>query len=84
MPRKAPDTPARALSNASLHWRCHRALISDALLARGRDVQHIMDAGLRPHALTPFARIVDGEARYDADDPQLALLDDAAGAPGPP
>jgi hypothetical protein len=38
-----------------------------------------MDAGLRPHSLTPFARIVDGEVRYDADDPQLGLLDEHVG-----
>jgi uncharacterized protein (DUF488 family) len=42
-------------------WRCHRRLLSDALLARGVEVHHI-DArgGLEPHHLTDFA-LVDGE-----------------------
>jgi uncharacterized protein (DUF488 family) len=37
-------------------WRCHRRLISDALVVRGWDVLHL---GLKPrpvpHELTPFA-----------------------------
>jgi uncharacterized protein (DUF488 family) len=37
-------------------WRCHRRLISDALLVRGWDVLHL-GLGRRPapHELTPFA-----------------------------
>ena len=70
--------PTTVMCSEAVHWRCHRALIADALLGRGVDVQHIMDNGLRPHSLTPFARIVEGEVRYDADDPQLALLDEPA------
>ena len=61
------------MCSEAVHWRCHRALVADALLARGVDVQHIMDAGLRPHSMTPFAQVVDGEVRYDAPDPQLML-----------
>jgi uncharacterized protein (DUF488 family) len=42
-------------------WQCHRMLISDALAARGVDVQHIMSqrgaSTLQPHKLTPFARL---------------------------
>lgn len=80
----AAKQPTTIMCSEAVHWRCHRALISDALLARGRDVQHIMDAGLRPHALTPFARVVGEEVRYDADDPQLALLNDASADDRPP
>jgi uncharacterized protein (DUF488 family) len=42
-------------------WRCHRRLLSDALLARGREVVHI-DArgGIEPHSLTDFA-VAEGE-----------------------
>jgi uncharacterized protein (DUF488 family) len=37
-------------------WRCHRCLISDALLAQGVEVRHIMaDGSLRPHTMTAFA-----------------------------
>jgi uncharacterized protein (DUF488 family) len=46
-------------------WRCHRALIADALCAGGIDVQHIL--GLDhcvPHPFTSAARIVDGQLNY--------------------
>jgi len=39
-------------------WRCHRSLISDALLARGVEVRHILGArAAEPHALTAGARV---------------------------
>ena len=39
-------------------WRCHRSLISDALLARGVEVRHILgEAPAAAHALTAGARI---------------------------
>lgn len=42
-------------------WRCHRSLISDALLARGITVEDIMNQSLRkPHIYTSYAKI-DGE-----------------------
>lgn len=46
-------------------WRCHRYLISDALVARGYAVEHIMGPGaLRPHKLNPLAVVSDGELSY--------------------
>jgi len=49
-------------------WQCHRMLLSDALAARGVDVQHIMSqrgqAALQPHRLTPFARLESGRVWY--------------------
>ena len=49
----------------SVWWRCHRALIADALIARGVDVQHILDAGpTTAHPGTAPARIVDGRLTY--------------------
>lgn len=39
-------------------WRCHRSLISDALLVRGFTVVEIIGAGeSREHKMTPFARV---------------------------
>ncbi len=39
-------------------WRCHRSLLSDALVARGVPVEHITGkTGRQPHKLTPFARV---------------------------
>ncbi|MCT7658167.1 DUF488 domain-containing protein [Mycobacterium deserti] len=44
----------------AVFWRCHRALVADALLLRGIDVVHIMGAGtLTPAKLTSFA-VADG------------------------
>jgi uncharacterized protein (DUF488 family) len=42
-------------------WQCHRMLLSDALVARDVEVQHIMSlrgrSSVQPHRLTPFAQI---------------------------
>jgi uncharacterized protein (DUF488 family) len=39
-------------------WRCHRWLISDALVTRGVDVVHIVDREhSQPHVLNPNARV---------------------------
>lgn len=46
-------------------WRCHRALIADALCVRGIKVLHIMDATHTVvHPYTSPARIVDGHLSY--------------------
>lgn len=48
-------------------WRCHRSLISDAAVAKGVAVFHIMDAGADEHRLTSFGRIdTGGRVHYDA------------------
>jgi len=45
-----------------LYFRCHRMLLSDSLVAMGVSVIHIIEPGrVRPHELTPSARVVDGE-----------------------
>lgn len=54
-------------------WRCHRSMISDALTARGINVEHIMtETSRRPHVLTKFARVEDGRVSYRA--PTLLLF----------
>lgn len=59
-------------------WRCHRALIADALLARGVPVEDILSATRRqPHRLTPFARIEGTRITYPA-------VDDAERGEAPP
>jgi uncharacterized protein (DUF488 family) len=46
-------------------WRCHRALIADALKARGVEVLHIMGPGkLVEHPYTSAASVVDGKLYY--------------------
>jgi uncharacterized protein (DUF488 family) len=45
-------------------WRCHRRLISDALVARGFAVRHILGHGRAdPHELDPNARVLEGGRR---------------------
>ncbi|MDQ6917368.1 MAG: DUF488 domain-containing protein [Pseudomonadota bacterium] len=46
-------------------WRCHRALIADALKARGIEVMHIMGLGKSvAHSYTSAASVVDGNLCY--------------------
>ena len=50
-------------------WQCHRMLLSDALVARDVEVQHIMSlrgrSSVQPHRLTPFAQIrAEGQVWY--------------------
>ncbi len=46
-------------------WRCHRSMVSDALVAHGWQVRHIMsDGSMRPHRYTAPAQVVDGELTY--------------------
>lgn len=48
-------------------WRCHRSLIADALVEDGWSVRHITSRlTAKPHALTPFLRVRDGELVYPA------------------
>jgi uncharacterized protein (DUF488 family) len=48
----------------ALPWRCHRWLISDALVARGCEVRHVLDASTDAHTLTAFAVVANGEVTY--------------------
>jgi uncharacterized protein (DUF488 family) len=62
----AEAKPTVIMCAEAVPWRCHRSLISDAALARGAEVRHILDAGTQEHRLTSFARIDDSRVRYDA------------------
>jgi uncharacterized protein (DUF488 family) len=57
----AIDLPTTIMCAEAQWWRCHRRLISDALVIRGWKVQHL---GLRAepveHELTPFAVVGPG------------------------
>ena len=57
----------------ALWYRCHRRLISDALVARGVPVWHIgFDGRLQRHSLTEFAVVDGSEVTYP---PQQGSLD---------
>jgi uncharacterized protein (DUF488 family) len=63
-----------ALMCAEAQWRrCHRRLLSDALVARGAEVMHIdASGGIEPHRLTEFALVERGRVSYP---PEQAALD---------
>jgi uncharacterized protein (DUF488 family) len=51
---------------AESDWRrCHRRMISDAVVAAGGRVVHLLDRGNEAHILHPQARIEDGRPVYD-------------------
>jgi uncharacterized protein (DUF488 family) len=55
-------------------WRCHRSLISDALLARGITSLDIMGTGEpKPHGLTSFAVVSGTAVTYPDENLRLAL-----------
>jgi len=57
--------PVALMCAEAVPWRCHRSLISDALLARGITVRHITGPSAAvPHRLTPFAVVDAGRVTY--------------------
>ena len=68
----ARERPTAVMCAEATWFRCHRRLISDALLVRGWRVLHIgSDGRLTEHELTPFAVVSDGRLSYPA--PQTSL-----------
>jgi uncharacterized protein (DUF488 family) len=62
----ASSEPTAIMCAEAVPWRCHRSLISDAAVARGFRVYHILDSGTDEHRLTSFGRIdASGHVRYD-------------------
>jgi uncharacterized protein (DUF488 family) len=62
------------MCSESLWWKCHRRLISDALVVRGCEVLHLMEGGrLERHRVTPSARVVDGRLVYDVEEGRQEL-----------
>ncbi len=60
------SVPAIMCSEA-VPWRCHRRLITDALLVAGAEVFHIMSvSSTKPAELTPFASVQNGTITYPA------------------
>lgn len=63
----ATETRTALMCAEALWWRCHRALIADALKARGWRVLHIAGAAApAEHPYTAAASIVDGRLEYRA------------------
>jgi len=64
-----------AVMCAEADWhRCHRRMVSDALLGHGGTVLHLRETGaLEPHELTEFAAVRDGRVTYPAAQTSLDL-----------
>lgn len=61
----AADVPTTLMCAEAVWWRCHRALIADALKVRGVRVIHILDANHTiEHPFTTPARIENGRLSY--------------------
>jgi uncharacterized protein (DUF488 family) len=57
--------PTAIMCAEAVWWRCHRQLISDALVARDVEVRHILStAEPKAHTLTNFARVTDRRVTY--------------------
>lgn len=64
--------PTAIMCAEAVWWRCHRALISDFMKARGIEVTHIIDSNkTEPHPFTSAARVANGELSYTANDSSL-------------
>lgn len=70
----AEERPTALMCAEAVPWRCHRSLVSDALLIRGiRALEIISAAEPKEHKLTPFARVRGTRITYPSD--QGSLLD---------
>jgi uncharacterized protein (DUF488 family) len=70
----AQARPTTLMCAEAVPWRCHRSLVSDALLIRKIRVLEIVSAAPpKEHTLTPFARVRGLEITYPPD--QGSLLD---------
>jgi uncharacterized protein (DUF488 family) len=64
--------PTALMCAEAVWWRCHRALISDLLKARGTEVIHILDAKkTEQHPFTSAARMIDGHLSYRTEETLL-------------
>jgi len=63
----AADRRTAIMCAEAVPWKCHRSLLSDALVVQGVRVIHILSASkTQDHRLTPFARVHGGRITYPA------------------
>lgn len=64
---RAQEARTAIMCAEAVPWRCHRGLLSDALVVRGLRVVHILGPGqTQDHTLTPFAKVKGGNLTYPA------------------
>ena len=65
----ATDRRTAIMCAEAVWWRCHRRIVADYLLMRGRAVIHLMGKGrMEPARMTPGAEERDGHLVYPAPD----------------
>lgn len=70
----ARDRRTAIMCAEALYYRCHRSLISDALVCRGIETVHLLEEKrTAPHRLTAFVKIEDGRPTYPAAQPTLPV-----------
>ncbi len=63
----ADERCAAIMCAEAVWWRCHRRIVADYLIARGRQVFHLMGNGrIDPARLTPGAEVNEGKVVYPA------------------
>jgi len=64
----AHETPTAIMCSEALPQKCHRRLISDALVIRGWRVRHLLSPKrIDDHQLTPFAKVEGTTVTYSAE-----------------
>lgn len=64
----AQEAPTAIMCSEALPHKCHRRLISDALLVRGWQVRHLLSPNrIDDHQLTPFAKVQGTTITYPAE-----------------
>lgn len=64
----ATDQTSAIMCAEAVPWRCHRSLVTDALLVRHIEVRHIMNSTkAEPARLTSFAQVNGQEITYPAE-----------------
>ncbi|MFH9609595.1 DUF488 family protein [Streptomyces sp. NPDC017448] len=72
--RLAERESTAIMCSEAVPWRCHRRLITDALLTAGVEVVHIMSrTAAKPAVLNENARLRDGHLIYPAPGPEKPL-----------
>lgn len=62
------ERPTAIMCAEAVWWRCHRRIVADYLIARGRDVFHLMgDRRVDRASLTPGARVDQDRIVYPAE-----------------
>lgn len=65
--RIARESSPAIMCSEAVPWRCHRRLVTDALIVQGVEVFDIMSlSSTRPAALTAFAQVHDAQITYPA------------------